>query len=136
MTKPKVVLDTNVYISAVFWKGPPHKIFKKALEGQFIILISQPILDELSQKLTQKFEVPKLVADLLETLILSNSKFVESTNTLEEIEADPSDNKILECAAEEADYIVSGDSHLLEVDQYQEVEIINPKEFLIKLNSR
>ena len=64
------------------------------------------------------------------------SELVTPEMDLEAIEDDPDDDKVLECAvAGNADYIVSGDSHLLDIEEYRGVEIVSPDEFLSTRNS-
>ena len=68
--------------------------------------------------------------------ILSMAELVTPEMDLEAVEDDPDDDKILECAvAGNADYIVSGDSHLLDIEEYRGVEILSPDEFLSTRNS-
>ena len=132
----KAVLDTNVYLSALFWEGTPHSVFKRALQGDFSIFISPEIVEELTRKLEEKFEAPKPIVDLVETLVLGNAHLVRPEESLNIVQEDPTDNKILECAQQQgADYIVSGDHHLLDIGKYQDIQIVSPREFLETLKS-
>ena len=54
----RVVLDTNVFISALFWKGAPYQVFKRILEGVILNFISPQILEELKERLLYKFKLP------------------------------------------------------------------------------
>jgi putative PIN family toxin of toxin-antitoxin system len=130
----KVVLDNNVYISALFWKGAPYQIFKKVLEGTILNFISPQILEELKEKLLEKFKLPPdKVKEFLE-IIVFNSQIVYPKKKLNIVKKDPSDNKILECALEaKTSFIISGDRHLLEIREYKGIKIITPKEFLTKI---
>jgi len=128
----KVVLDTNVFISALFWKGAPYQIFKRILEGAILNFISPKILEELKSRLLEKFKLPpEKVKEFLE-IIVFNSQIVYSKKKLSVVKKDPEDNKILECALEaKASFVISGDKHLLEIKEYKGVKIISPKEFLL-----
>jgi putative PIN family toxin of toxin-antitoxin system len=130
----KVVLDNNVYISALFWKGAPYQIFKKVLEGTILNFISPQILEELKEKLLEKFKLPPdKIKEFLE-IIVFNSQIVYPKKKLNIVKKDPSDNKILECALEaKTSFIISGDRHLLEIREYKGIKIVTPKEFLTKI---
>jgi len=128
----KVVLDTNVFISALFWKGAPYQIFKRILEGAILNFISPKILEELKSRLLEKFKLPpEKVKEFLE-IIVFNSQIVYPKKKLSVVKKDPEDNKILECALEaKASFVISGDKHLLEIKEYKGIKIISPKEFLL-----
>ena len=69
--------------------------------------------------------------DELAAKVLSISRVIDPETTVEVVEDDPDDDKILECAlAGDVDYVVSGDSHLLDLEQHQGIEILSPDEFL------
>ena len=134
--EPKVVLDTNVWISALLWGGKPAEIIKSAEQHRVIILTSEEIIAEISQVLTY----PKLKnfyqdeglqsEDLIET-VLKIAKFVKVTQKLHVIEEHPADDKFIECAqAAGADYIVSGDKHLLKVACHRKTQIVSVNKFL------
>lgn len=66
--------------------------------------------------------------------VVSFSSVVTPENSIDEIEQDPADNKVLECAVKSgADYIISGDSHLLDLENFRGVEILSPDVFLEEL---
>lgn len=130
----KVVLDNNVLISALFWKGAPYRIFKKVLEGAILNFTSPEILKELKQKLLEKFKLPpEKVKEFLE-IIIFNSQIVYPRKKLNVIKKDPADNKIIECALEaKVSFVISGDNHLLEIKEYKGIKIISPKNFLSQI---
>ena len=127
----RAVLDTNVFISALFWKGAPHDVFQLGLRGAFSILTSEEILKELQTKLLYKFELPVENARAFLEIIALNSEAVVPKKKLRVVLEDPADNKIVECAEEgRAQCIVTGDSHLLRLKKYDDIKIVKPAEFL------
>lgn len=135
--KIKAILDTNVLISGVFWKGPPFEILKAWQEQRFRLAISLPILDEYRRVLDEfakKRQMPVLNSVL--KVIELHSEIVRPVPFSEPVCSDPDDDKFLEAAiAAGADYIVSGDKALLNVKFHHEVEVVRPSRFL-KLLSR
>lgn len=127
----KAVLDANIFISSLFWRGAPYKIVQKGLKGIFIILTSLEILEEVRDKLINKFHFPlEDTNDFIEILAI-NSKIIEPTIKLNIVKEDLSDNKIIECGLTgKANYIVSGDKHLLKIKEYQKIKIITSQNFL------
>jgi len=128
----RVVLDTNVLISGIFFSGPPAKLLAHWRERNFTTVISEPIVLEcirVAEEISQKFPQIK-ITEILERFIL-NSEIVD-TGDLKITECeDPDDNKFLECAiAGNCDIIVSGDKHLLKITEYRGVKIIKAREFL------
>jgi putative PIN family toxin of toxin-antitoxin system len=127
----RVVLDTNVYISAVMFGGLPGSLLDLALLRAFTLIISPALLDELDEKLQAKFEMSPEDAAFLRARLESVAKVVEPRETLSVISEDPDDNRVLECAVEgEADVIVSGDRHLLKLSNYQSISIVTARQFL------
>jgi uncharacterized protein len=137
----RVVADSNVLISALLWTGSPHKILKLAENKSLILCSSLPIIEEMSEVLArQKFverlgELKTTPEELMESL-LGLVEIVRPAISLNEIKDDPEDNRILECALEAgADYIISGDSHLLKLKSFRDMPIVTPRKFLgAKLN--
>jgi putative PIN family toxin of toxin-antitoxin system len=132
----RVVLDTNIWISALLWGGKPAKIIKAAEQGRISILTSEGIISEISQVLTY----PKLkriyqseglgIENLIET-VLKISRLVNVNKNLAVVKEHPADDKFIECAqASGAEYIVSGDKHLLKVGCYKKTQIVSVNEFL------
>lgn len=130
--KAKVVFDTNIYISAIIFGGNPRACLELARKGKIEVSVSSPILLEISQKLKAKFKwSDKEVLDVIE----GYSKFIKKVTPQQKlsiIKADPTDNKILECAKEaKADFIVSGDvKHLLSLKNFENTKIVSAKQFL------
>ncbi|HSB06124.1 MAG TPA: putative toxin-antitoxin system toxin component, PIN family [Thermodesulfobacteriota bacterium] len=133
----KVVLDTNILISAILFGGKPRQILEKAIRGEIRLCISEPILDELKGVLQRaKFDYsPEMIQVILKELT-SVSDFVNASKTIDVVLEDPEDNRILECAVEaEANYIITGDFHLLKLSRYRNIEVVNPGAFLERLSS-
>ncbi|MBI2176679.1 putative toxin-antitoxin system toxin component, PIN family [Candidatus Woesearchaeota archaeon] len=123
-----VVFDTNIFVSAIFWqKGNPHRLFELAIDQKIKAFTSVEILGELLRVLRRDFPgqgQEETILDYL-SLILKRIKIVEAKAKLDVVKNDPDDNKILECAvACGADYIVTGDKHLLDLKEYERIKII------------
>ena len=126
-----MVLDSNVLISSFFWRGNEYEILRKALEGKFELLISGAILAEIENVLDKKFGVQAGRIKETVELIIANSTVIEPKSRLNVIRDDESDNRILECAVEgAADYIVTGDKHLLKLREYRRTLILGSENFL------
>ncbi|MFW6111284.1 MAG: putative toxin-antitoxin system toxin component, PIN family [Thermoproteota archaeon] len=133
----RVVLDTNVLVSAIFWKGNESPIIQLVEEGKLTLVTSLPILKELKKVLSYpKFPLDKeKVNEQVEYFFLA--QLVSPTQKLNLIPQDPSYNKFLECALTgKADYIVSGDRHLLDLKEFQGIKIITGEELLTILNTK
>lgn len=132
MGKKKITLDTNVLISAFGWGGKPKEILNKAINGEIELFISNRQFAELSKTLDYpKFKFEEEQKERFKALILKIAIVVEPSIKIDAV-ADPEDNMFLECAvAGNLDYIVTGDSGLLELGQFKNIKIVTPAEFLI-----
>lgn len=134
---PKVVLDTNVFISGLILpKSIPSKILDLWRENKFILVASPKILQELNKalhypKILKFYKIKeKTIKDLIES-IAKTSIVVFDEKIVEVIKEDPDDNKFLSCAiSAKADFIVSGDKHLLKIKEFQGIPILKPRDFL------
>ncbi len=133
----KIVIDTNIYISAIFWGGKPREVIDMGRLEKILIFTSSAIENELAEKLSKKF---KLNEDEINNILIDFSTFSIPTEVSLHIEAvpdDPEDNKFIECALIcHADYIVSGDRHLLNLKEYAGIKIITASEFLSIFSSK
>lgn len=137
----RVVLDVNVFVSALIAKNSnPGRVLELWEQSRFELLISPQILGELERvirylKIRQKYDLPdKLIQIFLES-IGSQAAIVHPETGLDVIADDPSDNRYLECAvAGDATIIVTGDRHLLELKEYQEIVILHPAGFVALFN--
>lgn len=115
----RVVADTNIFISALMFGGLPGIFLDLALVKSFQLVTSPALLDELDEKLRGKFEVSAEDAARIRLRLEANAMVVEPAFTLAVIKEDPDDDRVLECAvAGNADYVVSGDRHLLKLGAY------------------
>lgn len=127
----KVVFDTNIYISAFITpNGRGEAAFQKAVDGSIKLFSSVPILTELARKLQDKF---KWDSDHVKAAVLHVAAVATVLKPVERISvvADEPDNRILECAvAGNADMVVTGDKHLLDLKTYEGVDIVTLAVFL------
>lgn len=132
----KITLDTNVLISATFWKGDADKIIEKVERKELELVLSKEIIEEYARVLNYKEIQDKVKNKNLEMRrsvekIVSLSTVVEPTEKVSVVKNDTDDDKILECAkAGKVDVIVSNDNHLLDLKEFEKIKIINPKEFI------
>ncbi|MDN5344028.1 MAG: uncharacterized protein PWQ18_139 [Clostridia bacterium] len=128
----KIVLDTNVLVSAIGWGGPPGRILEACLYGKLKLYISPALLDELSEVLARpKLKVIAGHPDLpvILTWLASPEHLVIPDFEPCVIARDPDDNKVLACAlAAKADAVISGDEHLLALRVYEGIRILRAAE--------
>jgi len=134
MNQIKIVLDTNVFISGIFFSGPPSEILKAWNKNKFQIALSKEILDEykrVAYELSSKFPGVGILPII--KLIKTNGKFVDTQHVEITVCEDPDDNKFIECAiASDCEIIVSGDKHLLKLVAYEGISVLNPRDFVEK----
>lgn len=126
-----IVFDTNIYISAfVIPGGNAEKAYFHAIDDDFELFTSIAILTELARKLEEKFGWEKhKIVDLIRS-ISDLATVLKTTPWLKVLSDDP-DNRILECGIKaEADFLVTGDKHLLKLRNYAKFEIIKLSNFL------
>ena len=131
---PRVAFDTNILFSSVGWLGNPHQCVQAARRGKCLSLTCEPILAELAEKLHLKrgFDITKATETTDE--IRAFSQVLAIPGTLKAVAADPDDDAVLECAiVGQAQYLVSGDRHLLALPKYQGIQIVKAAEFLTLL---
>ena len=131
--RPIVVFDTNILISGTGWKGSPSRCLELARIGMVQHITCQEMLAEFSEKLQTKLkfsrdQVTKTIVDLLDF-----TEIVKITHTLKVVDVDPDDDVVVECAVGRADFIVTGDGHLLTIGNYQGIAIIKAKDFLDRM---
>ena len=128
----RIVIDTNIYISAIFWGGKPRSVVDLGRNGQVSIFTSLQIEKEINKKLKTKFglsdeEVAQILFDF-STFTLP----IKVSQKITVIDDDPDDDKFIECAvASRAGFIVSGDKHLLNLKEYKGIKIMKAADFLL-----
>jgi putative PIN family toxin of toxin-antitoxin system len=127
----RAVLDTNIFISGIIWRGSPYQCLQAAEAGMYELAISEPILRELEAVLIGKFRFTNAKVESSIKLILEIGRRVEISERCQVIKNDPDDDKFIETAiAGEAAFIVSGDRHLLRLNEFKGVRILTPGEFI------
>jgi putative PIN family toxin of toxin-antitoxin system len=128
----KIVMDTNVLISGIFFTGPPYQILKAWQKGKITFVVSEEILSEyqrVANEMSLKF--PTIDIRKILQLITIHSEIVNTHGYEVTICEDPDDNMFISCAvASKSKVIVSGDKHLLKIVSYQNIRVLKPKEFV------
>jgi putative PIN family toxin of toxin-antitoxin system len=128
----RVVLDTNVLVSALLFSGVTSRLISLWQGGSIIVLLSRDILEEYLRVLSYpKFELSEAeIKDLMEEELLPYVTVIKPKRRLHVVERDPSDNKFLECAVSgQAQVIISGDKDLLSIGKYRQIHIQTPAQF-------
>lgn len=132
----KVVFDTNTLISGLLWDGNEAMIIEKVEQKEIHLFISREILEELEgvlkrEKFSKRLEGKEYTIEKAVAKIALIATLIESKHKINVIKQDPSDNRVLECAVSaKASVIVSGDSHLLNLKNYAEIDILSATEFI------
>ena len=135
-----VVLDTNVIVSSLLSaSGSPAEIMAGWEADEFGVVISPSLLIELERvlkypKVTKHLKLSQDVLSAFLRRIAIVATLIEPQISLNVIEEDPADNRVLECAVtSDASYIITGDKHLLQLKGYQGIVILPPSGFLALL---
>ena len=136
MKIPKAVVDTNVFVSAAFLKGMSSILMEKWKEDKFVLVFSPEIFDEYFEIIARpKFNQEEKDIRELADLLIEKGVAIEPQIALNIIKEDPDDNKFLECAvAGEADFIISGDRHLLSLQEYKGTRIVKIAQFIQEIS--
>ena len=135
----RVVLDTNVLVSALLFTGALSELVSLWQRGMITILLSREILDEYLRVLAYpKFHLSEgEIKDLIGTELLPFAVVVKPRTRVHVIKQDPSDNKFLDCAlAGKAEVVISGDKDLLAIGRYRKIRIQTPSRFLEDLSTQ
>lgn len=128
----RVVLDTNVFISGVFFQGPPYRILDAWRHRRLHLVVSPAIVEEY-QRVSQELAAQFPLVDLGEALeLLAAYAQVRDPRPLPEpVCADPADDEFLACAlGARVRLVVSGDRHLLAADGYRGIRVLRPRRFV------
>jgi putative PIN family toxin of toxin-antitoxin system len=127
----RVVLDNNVILSGLFWKGAPRALLDSAVAGRFQAVVSPSLLVELEDVLREDFELPEGPLREAMSFVLSFAEVVEDGGASPVAVRDPGDEKVLACAVRGgADVIVTGDRDLLDLPEPAGIRILKPRAFL------
>lgn len=132
----RVVLDTSVWVSALLWLGLPHRLLELAETGALTLVMSPVLVEELrgvlarpkfaSALATRSANVVELIQGVLAYVELYSAPALTGV-----VPADPDDDAVIACGlAAQAQWIVSGDEHLLSLGSYEGIRIGTPRQFL------
>jgi putative PIN family toxin of toxin-antitoxin system len=122
----RVVIDTNIWISGMLWRGAPGRLLRMAEQGEIELCVTPSMLGELAAVLSYERLQPRitqlgLTSEELVAYALSLSTVFEEPQGEPIVTADPDDDIFLHCAvAASASCVVSGDRHLLDLGQYRD----------------
>jgi putative PIN family toxin of toxin-antitoxin system len=138
LKKIKAVFDTNVLVSAWFWRGAESRLVELAEEGVIEAHTSPQLLTELRRALEYpKFRLEQSEIDEICDYYILVLRTVEPKRSVNVIPEDPEDNRVIECADESvADFIISGNHHLLDLRRYGNMRIVRAKEMLEELTQK
>jgi len=127
----RIVIDTNVIASGVFFGGKPGKLLEMVVSKELEAYITEDILTEYKETLEELCSrYPSKPPRLPLSILLATMKMIQPHSTVQ-VCRDPDDDKFIECALDaQCVYIVSGDQDLLSVRQYERVRIVTVSEFL------
>lgn len=129
----KVVLDTNILVSALVYGGNPQDLLELVIVKQIKGVTSLPLVVELIEILTKKFSFTPEKVYQIEEKIKKSFEFIHPIKALD-IVRDKDDNRVLEAAVEGGcDFIITGDQDLLDLGKYKKIKIVTPAQFLEEL---
>jgi uncharacterized protein len=129
----KVVIDTNVLISGIFWSGKPKILLNKARRGEIILVTSEVLLNELKDILIREDKPFRLTGSGADRVVSSIRVISDIIVPISKVSIcrDEDDNRVLECALDgNAKYIVTGDFDLLDLKEHQGIAILGVADFL------
>jgi putative PIN family toxin of toxin-antitoxin system len=127
----RVVVDTNVLVPALTNNGKSRKLVLKLLNAHTVIL-SRQMLAELADVLARgKFSITSSQIDRFLSTLVGNCKIVQDNRRFKVVSEDPDDDMILNAAyAGKADYVVTGDKHLLALARFKKTRIVTVNQML------
>jgi len=131
----RIVLDTNVLISAVISGGKPEQLLNLAVQRQYVLLLSREVMKEFAGALKYpKFRMTKREIANASRALMRTARIIEVTSSRKIVQDDPQDNILVNLALDgHADYIVTGDRQLLTIATYKGIKIIGVDDMLKKL---
>ena len=134
----RVVFDTNVLVSAIISDGKTRELLRKGILRQFCIVTSDLILNELRIVLQRpKFKTSENEVHRIMFALMQTAEVVGVASKFSLVKKDPKDNMVVETAYDgRADYIVSGDSHLLALKDFKGIRIVGVRQMLLLLEDK
>lgn len=135
----RVVADTNTLVSGLLWHGNPRRVLDAARAGTLQMYTTAALLAELEEvlqrpKFAQRLSVAGVTSHTLVLGYAALARLVEPAEIAPVILADPDDDAVLACAvAAHAEIIVSGDSHLLDLKDYEGILIVTAAHLLTRI---
>jgi predicted nucleic acid-binding protein len=130
----KVIVDTNVLISGIFFGGPPRAVLEAWVAGRYELLVSPSMVDEYVRTCDRLgTSHPNLEYQSILAAIVGHATLVADVPGSEPISADPDDDKFMLCADANGAIVVSGDKHLQDVDGWRGVPVVKPRDFFESL---
>jgi putative PIN family toxin of toxin-antitoxin system len=135
----RLVLDTNIVVAGLLWRGAPHELLNRAIDNRFSSLSSAGLIAELGRVLAYPKFAQRIAANGLSIPALIEcyariAALVPAAEIDRVVQADPDDDQVLACAlAAQADLIVSGDADLLNLKTYHRIPIVSAAEALARL---
>ncbi|WP_420265241.1 putative toxin-antitoxin system toxin component, PIN family [Candidatus Magnetominusculus dajiuhuensis] len=143
MSGIRAVIDTNVFVSGIISpKGSPYKVLNAARKELFRVVTSFSINHEIlnvihREHIYTKYHLDEDILNGITSFLYEGTVITGEKIKVEHIKADPADDKFLSCAIEgEADYIISGDVHLLTLKHYKGIQIVNAATFMQIITSQ
>jgi len=136
----RAVLDTNVLISGVIATGVPHDLLVRGFDQEYQIVVSVETLTEFREtllKYPERFQMSEAEVQQEVETVRYFAEFVDPDEEITAVRPDPDDDKFLEAAVAGAvDYLVSGDSHLLDLESFRGIDIVEPRTFYERLSTQ
>jgi len=128
----RVVFDTNVLVSGMVFAGKSKLLIDAVLEGTITLILSMQMIQEFRKVIARdKFKLSKEQQNMLTNFVLRIGSIVRIRSRFKVVKGDPSDDLILRTARDgEADYVVSGDKHLLAIEEFRGIKIITVSKML------
>jgi putative PIN family toxin of toxin-antitoxin system len=133
----RAVMDTNILISSFISPfGSPREIEKRWRDGEFVLITSPAIIEEVNRvlhlpRIQQKYHLTESDIQAFVLALAHQAHCVAGRLVLNDVAPDPGDDKIISCAVEgKADFIVTGDKRLQELGEYQGIRIVNAESFI------
>lgn len=132
----RLILDTNVWVSGLLWHGPAHQILRGVEAGALHVYMTSSMVEELAEvlaypKLQSRLQQLSLSSVDLVAYVIYQASMIETEPGPAIIEADSHDDVFLWCAdAVNADCVVSGDRHLLDLGTWKGIPILTPGAFV------